>query len=210
MAKQELASRGARRQRRSSDEIRGQLLAAAGAEFRARGYGGATTAAIARRAGVAEVQLFRAFPRKADLFREAILAPLAEHVRRFREESIDGEGEGLAMGLAYLARLRGFLGEQAPLLNSLFDAETYSAADVEEKAVIRSGVQQFFDACAEAMAERLGGGRDTALLARILHGTLLGCLTYDAWLFPEDADRGAVDAAILRFVSVGSGFAPPE
>jgi len=127
------------------------------------------------------------------------------------EEPIDGDGDGMAMGLAYIARLRGFLGEQSPLLNSLFDAETYSAVNAEEKASIRSGVQQFFDACAEAMAERLGGGGgDTALLARILHGTLLGCLTYDAWLFPEDADRGVVDAAILRFVSVGSGFAPPD
>jgi AcrR family transcriptional regulator len=196
------------RRRRSSDEIRRQLLAAAGAEFRERGFGGATTAAIARRAGMAEMQLFRVFPRKADLFREAILAPLAEHVRRFREEPVPStlEGDSLALGLAYIAQLRAFLGEQASLLHSLFDAETFSAGDAEEKAAIRSGVQQFFDECAAALAERLGGTEDAGLQARILHGTLLGCLTYDGWLFGEGQDRGAIDAAILRFVALGSGL----
>jgi AcrR family transcriptional regulator len=197
-----------RRARRSSEEIREQLLAAADVEFRQRGYGGATTAAIARRAGLAEVQLFRVFPRKSELFREAILAPLAEHVRRFRNEQVPASmaGDSLAFGLLYLDKLRAFLGEQAPLLHSLFAAETYSADDGEEKVAIRRGVQQFFDEAAAALAERLGGGADAGLLARIMHGTLLGCLTYDGWLFAEGADRGAIDAAILRFVTVGSGL----
>jgi AcrR family transcriptional regulator len=195
-----------RRPRRSSDEIRRRLLEAANAEFRARGYGGATTAAIARRAGVAEMQLFRVFPRKG----EAILAPLELHVQRFREDQqpISLGGDSLAMGLAYIAELRSFLGEQAPLLHSLFDAETYSTVDPGEKAAIRCGVQRFFDECAAALAARLGGsgGEDVGLLARIMHGTLLGCLTYDGWLFAGQQDRGAIDAAILRFMALGVGF----
>lgn len=209
MAGREGVARPPRRARRSSDEIRSRLLEAAGAEFRERGYGGATTAAIARRAGVAEMQLFRAFPRKAELFREAILTPLMVHVQRFREDQrpITFEPDSLAPGLDYIAELRSFLGEQAPLLHSLFDAETYSTVDPEEKAAIRSGVQHFFDECAAALAERLGGGGDdVGLLARIMHGTLLGCLTYDGWLFAGEQDRGAIDAAILRFMALGVGF----
>lgn len=209
MAGKDGMGRPLRRPRRSSDEIRSRLLDAAGAEFRERGYGGATTAAIARRAGVAEMQLFRVFPRKAELFREAILAPLMVHVRRFREDQgpISFEPASMAPGLAYIAELRSFLCEQAPLLHSLFDAETYSTAEPEEKAAIRSGVQHFFDECAAALAERLGGGgEDVGLRARILHGTLLGCLTYDGWLFAGEQDRDAIDAAILRFMSLGVGF----
>jgi AcrR family transcriptional regulator len=54
------------RTRRSGDEIRARMLAAARAIFAERGYAGASTKEIAQRADVAEVLLFRHFGNKAE------------------------------------------------------------------------------------------------------------------------------------------------
>ena len=202
-----------RRRRRSTAEIRAQLLAAAGDEFRANGFAGATTAAIARRAGVAEVQLFRAFASKADLFRESLLAPLTGHFRAFHAAhdplALDA-ASFLAYGHAYISELRAFLREQAPVLVSLFDAQTYSARTNEGIAAIRGGLQGFFEECTGILAARMGGGhaagRDPAMLTRIAFGTLLGCITYADWLFPDaDGESARIDEAITDFVLTGVG-----
>ena len=74
------------RRRRSAEEIKDRLLSAAREEFGSKSFTGATTAAIARRADVAEVQMFRYFPSKADLFHEAVFAPLIEHFQCFNDE----------------------------------------------------------------------------------------------------------------------------
>src|SRR5438067_10451835 len=75
----------ARRRRRSPEELADRILAAAREEFKLHGLSGATTAAIARRADVTEAQLFRYFESKAELFREAVFAPLNRHLREFLE-----------------------------------------------------------------------------------------------------------------------------
>jgi len=197
------------RRKRSSAEIREALLAAAGAEFRAHGFAGATTAAIARCAGLAEVQLFRAFPSKAALFREAVLTPLTSHFRAFQQAhdplAVDAASFH-AYGRAYISELRGFLREQAPALVSLFDAQTYSAGSGEGVAEIRAGLQAFFEECTEILVARmdLPPGRDPALLTRVAFGTLLGCITYADWLFP-DADAAAIDETLTDFVLAGVG-----
>ena len=65
----------AKRKRRSPEELKDRIIAAAGVEFRRGGYAKATTAAIAHRAKVTETQIFRYFDSKANLFREAIFKP---------------------------------------------------------------------------------------------------------------------------------------
>ena len=60
-------------------------MEAAAEEFEEKGYPGATTAGIARRAEVAEALLFNHFGSKAKLFQDTIFKPLSEHFDRFQE-----------------------------------------------------------------------------------------------------------------------------
>lgn len=61
-----------RKKRLSAAERRQQLLEAAAFVFAERGFEGAATLAIARRAGVSEALLFRHFSSKKDLFRAVL------------------------------------------------------------------------------------------------------------------------------------------
>ncbi len=60
-----------------------RIIRAAADEFKASGFTGATTAAIARNAEVTEAQLFRYFASKAELFRESVFKPLNQHFLDF-------------------------------------------------------------------------------------------------------------------------------
>jgi AcrR family transcriptional regulator len=60
--------------RRTSEERRDQVLDAATREFAARGYHGASTAAIAKSAGISQPYIYALFPNKRELF-------LAAHAR---------------------------------------------------------------------------------------------------------------------------------
>lgn len=71
--------------RRSSDEVRALILAAAARGFARKGFDGTTTADIAADCGVAESVLFRHFGSKANLFTAAASEPFREAVRGFRE-----------------------------------------------------------------------------------------------------------------------------
>ncbi|MHB8717621.1 MAG: TetR/AcrR family transcriptional regulator [Candidatus Dormibacteria bacterium] len=56
------------RTRQTADERRDQVIAAATREFAANGYAGASTAAIAKRAGISQPYIYALFPSKQDLF----------------------------------------------------------------------------------------------------------------------------------------------
>ena len=75
-----------RRTRRSTEEVRRIILAAAQDMFAEGGYAGTSTRAIARRCEVAEYLIFRHFGSKAGLFDAAIRVP--------RGLPTDGEGFG--------------------------------------------------------------------------------------------------------------------
>ena len=77
------ADAGKPRLRRTSEEIRGLLQAAASTYFAQHGYAGTSTRAIATEAGVSETLLFRHFGSKATLFREALVLPFTSFVDEF-------------------------------------------------------------------------------------------------------------------------------
>lgn len=64
-------------------QARATILAVARERFAERGYRGTTTAELAEAAGVAEKTLFRHFPAKADLFREAVIDPFGAFVAEY-------------------------------------------------------------------------------------------------------------------------------
>ena len=200
----------ARRKRRSPEEIRSRLLDAARTEFKQKGYAGATTAAIAEQADVAEIQMFRYFPSKADLFREAIFAPLTDHFRAFNArhapEATD-EASIRERAELYVTELQAFLSEHAQMLVSLFVAQTYATPPLGEPRP-REELQSYFEECAALMSERAGAaaGADPGKIVRIAFAALLGCITYRDWMFPEAGeDHGEIDDLVMEFILAGIG-----
>lgn len=123
-------------ERKTADERREAVLQAALREFAEHGLDGASTDAIARRAGISQPYLFRLFGTKKELFIAAATRCLAETLEVFRHAAEGKAGEAAleAMGEAYVAlitaepdRLRGQL-------------QSYSACDDPDiRAVVRQG-----------------------------------------------------------------------
>ena len=200
----------ARRKRRTAQDIRERLLAAAREEFVAKGLAGATTAAISRRAEVAEIQMFRYFPSKFALFEQAVMAPLRAHFARFNaDHGADANDAAAISGHArrYMAELQEFLNLHAELLVSLFMAQHFGPASASEAARLpASDLQGFFDDAARMMAARAAKPAEVPAetVVRIAFGALLGCITYKDWLFPDRAGGdAAISAAITEFILAG-------
>lgn len=99
-----------KRARRASADVRELLLRAARDEFLTKGFGGATTKAIAARAEVSETVIFNQFSDKAGLFTAAFVSPFGEVVNEYLEgrrnpaESAEHRVERFVEHLSKLAR----------------------------------------------------------------------------------------------------------
>lgn len=71
--------------RRSSAQVRHEILEAAGVVFGEKGYTGATSRDLARAAGVSESVLYRHFGSKSNLFAEAVVTPFAAVLEAFSD-----------------------------------------------------------------------------------------------------------------------------
>jgi AcrR family transcriptional regulator len=99
---------GPRVARRSAEERRSELIAAAVSEFAVTGYHGTTTEAIARRAGISHAYLFRLFATKKELFlacAEACFARTRDTFRAAAERTPARAQRLHAMGEAYVEML---------------------------------------------------------------------------------------------------------
>lgn len=201
-------SAAAKRKRRSSEEIMERLISAASEEFKRCGFGGATTAAIARNAEVTEAQLFRYFDSKAALFREAVFEPLNRHFSEFNaRHPTDTAG---AVGVRdqatlYIAELQDFLDQHAKLLMSLEVARRFSSDSVGDVGEIES-LRHYFQRGAEMMSHRVGKDPrvDPDLLVRVSFAAVLGCVLFKDWIFPVDlADQDEITKAVIDFVIDG-------
>jgi AcrR family transcriptional regulator len=76
----------AKRRKRSTEQVRHQILTAAEELFSTRGYAGTTTKEIARAAETTEAAIFRAFTSKQELFNAAVLAPLEEFMAHYAQD----------------------------------------------------------------------------------------------------------------------------
>ncbi|GIX29781.1 MAG: hypothetical protein KatS3mg124_0253 [Porticoccaceae bacterium] len=194
-----------KRRRRSASQLQEAILAAAAAEFGSRGYRRATTAAIARRAGVTEAQLFRLFGSKAELFQKAVFEPLERRLAAFNEahlKPVEG-GEFAAAARRYVAALIAFLRENRALFAPLI------AAEAEEGVPGVAGsesLKDYFDRNAALVAERLGahGPERAELLVRISFAAVLANVLFADWLFPARlGGQAQLDEAIAAFVLEG-------
>lgn len=197
-----------RRRRRTTEEIVDRLIEAARAEFEHNGYAGAKTAAIARRAGVAEALIFSNFGSKAKLFQDAIFKPLNRHFLEFRSaHGVDAaDEEAMQQGTRqYIAELQQFVERHSRMLMSLFVAQMYASDNLGGLSHVR-GLHDYFSRATAMATKRLV---DTPrihpkLMARVSFATILACIIFKDLLFPKGlASKGEISAAIGDFVMDG-------
>jgi AcrR family transcriptional regulator len=197
-----------RRPRRTTDEIIDLIIAAATEEFELNGYMGATTAAIAKRAEVAEALIFVHFGTKARLFHDTIFKPLNRHVAEFcMTHLVDRERpEVLASETKeYITQMQMFIEQHSQMLTSFVVANLYPA-ELQPKFSQADGLNEYF-----ARASELGQKRprkpstiSLPVMARLAFAATLAPVMFKKWLFPEglisDAD---LSLAITNFVYSG-------
>ena len=115
---------------------RDEVLDAAMIEFAERGFEGASTEDIARRAGISQPYLFRLFGTKKELFKASVARCLREALEMFQRAAEGKRGEEAlkAIGEAY----RQMLEEDRTRLRAQMQA--YAACDDPEiREVVRAG-----------------------------------------------------------------------
>ena len=123
-------------QRKSAEERREAVLEAALEEFAARGLDGASTEAIAARAGISQPYVFRLFGTKKELFKASVARCFRETLDTFQRAAEGKRGEEAleAMGKAYVDEL---LVDRVRLRAQM---QAYAACDDPELcAVVRDG-----------------------------------------------------------------------
>jgi AcrR family transcriptional regulator len=199
-----------KRVRRSSTDVMNLIVRAATEEFKRSGYAAATTATIARKAGVTEAQLFRCFESKSNLFRETIFKPIEEHFRNFTNEHISDLSEAAnlkEMTRLYTTELQRFLSEHAQMLMSLVVSQTYDSGTAQGVGEINS-LRTYFELGAAMMTRRLKGRPkvDPKVMVRVTFGAVLAGVLFRDWIFPPDvASDAEITAAINDFVMEGLG-----
>src|ERR671932_278920 len=144
-------------ERKTADERREDILEAARAEVADRGLDGASTDAIARRAGISQPYLFRLFRTKKELFIASVDQCFAETLEMFRREAKGKRGEAAldAIGEAYVRSIS----EDPQRLRGQMQA--YVACDDEDIcAVVRRGygeLVEFVEGIPDVPQERIVG-----------------------------------------------------
>ena len=200
--------RPARRKRRSPEELNGLILEAAAREFSENGYSGATTAAIARRADVTEAQIFRLFPSKAELFREAIFQPLNRHFADFHARNLGAAQDQYStreLARSYINELQDFMAEHSRMLMSLIVASAYEQETSSALTDIE-GLRAYFEKGAETMTRRTPDKPKVApdLMVRVSFAAVLANVMFKDWLFPPGiASEEEIRQAIIDFTIEG-------
>ena len=135
-------------ERKSAAERRDEILDAAVAEFAARGLHGASTEAIAKRAGISQPYVFRLFGSKKERFKAAVARCFRETLETFMRAAEGKRGEEAleAMGESY----RQLLADRTRLQAQI---QAYAACDEPDIcAVVRNGYGDIV-----SYAERVSG-----------------------------------------------------
>jgi AcrR family transcriptional regulator len=135
--------------RKTADERREEVLAAALEEFGEHGLHGTSTDAVARRAGVSQPYLFRLFGTKKELYVEVVRRCLRDTLTLFLDASAGKQGEEAldAIGKAYVELLRN-------RTRLRLQMQAYADCDDPEvRAVVREGYGLLVE-----HVERLTGG----------------------------------------------------
>lgn len=200
-----------RRKRRSTQEIIDRIIDAAFLEFGENGYSSTTTAAIARRAEVAEALIFTHFGSKATLFRKAVFKPLDDHFSNFIATHTFEEGDEagrLKESRAFVSDLARFIRQHSGMFKSLVVNDAY-ARDGDGASGMR-GLQDYFEKMSAIEEVKLIGRPRVPprLISRISFASILACILFDDWLFPEGVADEEVHEALCDFIMEGLNVNP--
>lgn len=201
-----------RRKRRSTKEIINLIIDAAFAEFSENGYSSSTTAAIARRAEVAEALIFTHFGSKANLFRKAVFKPLDDHFSNFvatHTITDNDAAQQIKESRAFVSDLVGFVRRHSGMFKSLVVNEAY-AKDGDGSSGLH-GLQDYFDKMSALEEARRTKQYKVPprLISRISFAAILGFILCDDWLFPDEmTEREEVHDALCDFIMEGLGVNP--
>jgi AcrR family transcriptional regulator len=205
--------------RRSTREVRQLLLDAAVREFSTKGYGKTTTDDIADGAGVSLSALFRHFPAKADLFREAVMQPFVDSLRTFtvqwEQSFIEPVGEEEVMRLVIsdlYDHMRDHPDALAALLATDYTVDDGTAEDVRQ---LFDQVFSHLAQLGEREAERRGWftGDQMDLNSRLLVALVTSTVAHRTWFLPTGRKRISREKLINHMTALmlyGLRLAPPE
>jgi AcrR family transcriptional regulator len=155
-------------QRKSAEERREAVLDAALEEFAARGLDGASTEAIAAKAGISQPYVFRLFGTKKELFKAVVGRCFLQTLDMFQHAAEGKRGsEALrAMGTAYV---EGLLSDRVKLRSQM---QAYAACDDRElREVVRAGYGDLV-----AYVERVSGASPQEVSRFFAAGMLLNVI----------------------------------
>jgi AcrR family transcriptional regulator len=201
-----------RRKRRSTSEIVDRIIDAAFLEFSANGYANATTAAIARRADVAEGLIFTHFGTKANLFRNAVFKPLDNHFSYFfaKHHTPNGTEEDVFReSRQFVSQLVAFIRQHLGMFKSLVVNEAYGN-DAKGASGLQ-GLQDYIERMSTLEDESTAQGLKIPLplVSRVSFASILGCVLFNEWLFPDGvASDDDIHEAICDFIMEGLSANP--
>ena len=194
--------------RRSTAQVRQLLLEASARAFRAKGFGRATTDEIAETAGVSMSVMFRHFPSKGDLFREALMQPFLDSMKVFSDawkqtfsdpadeehvmrELISGLYDNLRIHEEAVAGL--LVGQES------LDAET----GAEIAALFNDVFAQLRDMGEQEADRRVWfSGESMELNARLLVGMVTATVAYRHWFLPGGRNRVSRERLITHMTNL--------
>lgn len=169
--------------RQTADERRVAVLAAANIEFALRGLHGASTDAIARRAGISQPYLFRLYGTKKELFIAVIDDCFARTLDSFRAAAAGTSGEDAlqAIGQTYATSL-----EQD---RTMLQGQLQSYAASVEDADVRDATARGFGRLVDYVETVSGADRVTVaqFFAKGMLMNVLAAMEYSLATEPKDS-----------------------
>jgi AcrR family transcriptional regulator len=181
--------------RRSTKQVHDLILAAAEREFSVKGYARTTTDDIAEAAGVSLSVLFRHYPAKADLFRDALLQPFLESLQAFNSHWEQTFGDEVVDEREVM---RLFIGDFYDHLYAHRDALTALLGADHADGEITEAVHEQFDAMfaqfgrmGQREADRRGwfSGEPMELNSRVLVAMITATVAHRQWFLPTGRQR---------------------
>jgi AcrR family transcriptional regulator len=174
------AKDSARRPRRTSEQVRSLVLAAAVETFAELGYGGATTREIARRADVAEPTMFRIYPTKEKLYEAAVLGPFEDFLDGFTARWMAAElpgGRPEEVLEQFVRELHDLVSRNRSLIAALASGDPLTAGTQRALAQLET--------VGAAIAQSHGLDFDVPVAVRIATATVVATTMFEDTLFPE-------------------------
>jgi len=174
------AKDSARRPRRTSEQVRSLVLAAAVETFAELGYGGATTREIARRADVAEPTMFRIYPTKEKLYEAAVLGPFEGFLDGFTAHWMAAElpgGRPEEVLEKFVRELHDLVSRNRSLIAALASGDPLTAGTQRALAQLET--------VGTAIAQSHGLDFDVPVAVRIATATVVATTMFEDALFPQ-------------------------